>query len=123
MFIYINICSFQLSTILQNVDFRFSVYQTDDDRGVLRTCQADMSLLLMSIPWRPRKPSSCSSTDSVSSSNAAFCDSVSLLCVTAREYDRCRTVRPLIIRSSIRVYCSKSSTRFSNHLFSYLLDT
>ena len=36
MFIYINICSFQLSTILQNVDFRFSVFQTDDDRWFLR---------------------------------------------------------------------------------------
>ena len=80
-----------------------------------------MSLLLMVIPWRPRKPSSCSSTDSVSSLNAAFCDSVSLLCVTAREYDRCRTVRQVIIRSSIRVYCYKSSTRFSKSLiFAYI---
>ena len=38
--------------------------------------------------------------------------SASLLCVTA--YDRCRTVRPFMIRPTILVYCSRSSIRFSN---------
>ena len=45
------------------------------------------------------------------SSYAVLFVSASLLCVTA--YDRCRTVRPFMIRPSILVYCSRSSIRFS----------
>ena len=70
----------------------------------------------MAIPWLPSKPSNWSSTESICSSNAVLFVSASLLCDTARAYDRCRTVRPFMIRSSILVYCSRSSTRFSNSL-------
>ena len=36
LFAYVYISSFELSIILQNVDFRFLAYHTDDDRWIIR---------------------------------------------------------------------------------------
>ena len=79
-----------------------------------------MSLLLMAIPWRPRKPSSCSSTDSVSSSNAAF----SILCrccvlLHANTIDVELLDRLLSDRRFVCIVLNRQRG-FPNHLFSHI---